>query len=122
MIYLLLPTCLLLLVEAEKVTNGYFKKAFLSSPILSKLAELIDANRNMMPDYFQYIEDAGMITQLRDNTGGVRGLGKIEKVYLDNANLIYSLAEGEPNIGNIRETILHKPNKSKKCGDIIRYF
>ena len=73
-------------------------------PNMSKLAELIDANRNMMPDYFQYIEDAGMITQLRDNTGGVRGLGKIEKVYLDNANLIYSLAEGEPNIGNIRET------------------
>ena len=57
-------------------------------PNMSKLAELIDANRNMMPDYFQYIEDAGMITQLRDNTGGVRGLGKIEKVYLDNANLI----------------------------------
>lgn len=49
---------------------------------MSKLAELIDANRNMMPDYFQYIEDAGMITQLRDNTGGVRGLGKIEKCIL----------------------------------------
>ena len=31
------------------------------------------------------------IGQLRDDTGGIRGLGKVEKVYLDNTNLAYLL-------------------------------
>ena len=73
-------------------------------PNMSKLAELIGAGRNQMPDYFQYIEDAGMIAQLRDDTGGIRGLGKVEKVYLDNPNLIYALAETESDTGSLRET------------------
>ena len=73
-------------------------------PNMSKLAEIIGVGRNQMPDYFQYIEDAGMIVQLRDETGGIRGLGKVNKVYIDNTNLIYSLAENEANIGNLRET------------------
>ncbi|NLZ73048.1 MAG: ATP-binding protein, partial [Bacteroidales bacterium] len=42
--------------------------------------------------------------QLRDNTGGIRGLGKVDKIYLDNTNLIYNLASDTSNIGNIRET------------------
>ncbi len=45
-----------------------------------------------------------MIAQLRDATGGIRGLGKVEKIYLDNSNLIHSLADGAPDKGNIRET------------------
>ena len=73
-------------------------------PNMSKLAEIIGTGRNQMPDYFQYIEDAGMIVQLRNESGGIRGLGKVDKVYLDNTNLIYSLAENEANIGNLRET------------------
>ena len=73
-------------------------------PNMSKLADLIGAGRNQMPDYFQYIEDAGMIAQLRDDTGGIRGLGKVEKVYLDNPNLIYTLAENESDTGSLRET------------------
>ena len=73
-------------------------------PNMSKLAEIIGVGRNQMPDYFKYIEDAGMIIQLRDETGGIRGLGKVNKVYIDNTSLIYSLAENEANIGNLRET------------------
>jgi len=45
-----------------------------------------------------------MIAQLRGNTGGIRGLGKVDKIYLDNTNLIYSLSENTSNKGNIRET------------------
>ncbi len=73
-------------------------------PNMSKLADLIGAGRNQMPDYFKYIEDAGMIAQLRDDTGGIRGIGKVEKVYLDNPNLIYALAESESDTGSLRET------------------
>lgn len=73
-------------------------------PNMSKIAEMLSASRNNIADYCLYIEEAGMIAQLRDNTGGIRGLGKVDKIYLDNTNLIYSLADDTSNIGNIRET------------------
>ncbi len=73
-------------------------------PNMTKIAEMVSASRNNISDYCLYIEEAGMIAQLRDNTGGIRGLGKVDKIYLDNTNLIYNLAEDTSNIGNIRET------------------
>jgi len=45
-----------------------------------------------------------MIAQLRHQTEGIRLLGKVDKVYLDNANLINVLAKENKNTGNIRET------------------
>lgn len=73
-------------------------------PNFSKIADLIGVSRNNIADYFLLLEEAGMITQLRDETGGIRSLGKVEKIYLDNSNLLYSLSDENPNIGNIRET------------------
>lgn len=73
-------------------------------PNMSKIAEMLSASRNNIADYCMYIEEAGMIAQLKDNTGGIRGLGKVDKIYLDNSNLIYGLAEDTSNKGNIRET------------------
>lgn len=76
-------------------------------PNMSKLSELIGVSRNNMSEYFKLIEDAGLIAQLSDDTGGIRGLGKIEKVYIDNTNLIYSLAQDNANVGNLRETFFY---------------
>lgn len=73
-------------------------------PNFSSIATMLSASRNNIADYCLYIEEAGMIAQLRDDTGGIRGLGKVDKIYLDNPNLIYGLADGIPNIGNVRET------------------
>lgn len=73
-------------------------------PVLSKLAEMVGVSRNQLGDYLLYMERAGMISQLRDETGGIRGLGKVEKVYIDNTNLAYLLGNQATNIGNIRET------------------
>lgn len=73
-------------------------------PNMTKIADMLSASRNNISDYCLYIEEAGMIAQLRDDTGGIRGLGKVDKVYLDNTNLIYNLAGDTSNIGNIRET------------------
>ncbi|WP_277465353.1 AAA family ATPase [Parabacteroides sp. PF5-6] len=73
-------------------------------PNLSKIAEILSVSRNNISDYCLYIEEAGMIAQLRDQTGGIRGLGKVDKIYLDNTNLMYNLAEETANKGNIRET------------------
>ena len=45
-----------------------------------------------------------MIAQLRNAIGGIRGLGKVEKLYIDNTNLIYTLAPDNADTGNVRET------------------
>lgn len=73
-------------------------------PVMQRLAEATGISRNDIPDYLVYMERAGMITQLRNSTGGIRGLGKVEKLYLDNTNLIYALSPEHADIGNVRET------------------
>ncbi len=73
-------------------------------PNMSKIAEMLNVSRNNVADYLLYIEEAGMIAQLRDETGGIRGLGKVNKVYLDNTNLVYILAKENQRMGNVRET------------------
>lgn len=73
-------------------------------PNMTSIATALSASRNNIADYCLFIEEAGMITQLRDATGGIKGLGKVDKIYLDNTNLIYSLASDNSNTGNIRET------------------
>ena len=73
-------------------------------PNMSKISEMLSISRNNIADYLLYMEDAGMVSQLRFETKGIRGLGKVDKVYLDNTNLVYGLAHENPNKGNIRET------------------
>jgi len=73
-------------------------------PNMTKISEILAISRNVIADYLLYMEEAGMLAQLRDDTKGIRGLGKINKVYLDNTNLVYILAGENANKGNIRET------------------
>ncbi len=83
-------------------------------PVMQKLADLTGVSRNYIADYLLYIERSGMITQLRDDVGGIRSLGKVEKIYLDNPNLAYVLGRGEENIGNIRETFFYNQMRVKQ--------
>ena len=73
-------------------------------PNISNLATVLNVSRNSVADYCLYIEEAGLIAQLRDDTSGIRGLGKVDKIYLDNTNLIYVLGGDKADIGNVRET------------------
>jgi uncharacterized protein len=73
-------------------------------PNFSKISEIIGVSRNSLDDYFLYMEKAGLIGQLRDETKGIRGLGKVDKVYLDNTNIIFNLVGDKSNTGNLRET------------------
>ena len=73
-------------------------------PSFEHLAQEIKVSKNNVPDYLTWLEKAGMIMQLRDGTFGMRSLGKIEKVFIDNPSLMNVLAGGNPNVGNIRET------------------
>ena len=60
-----------------------------------------------------------MIAQLRDDTGGIRGLGKVDKIYLDNTNLIYALGREDSDIGNIRETYFFNQLRLRVNHDIV---
>lgn len=86
-------------------------------PSILNLSTELKVSKNDVPNYMLYLEMAGMIGQLRDETGGLRGLGKVEKTYIDNSNLMYALAEGEPNIGNIRETFFY--NQMRVNNDVV---
>lgn len=86
-------------------------------PVMDSLATVVGVSRNVLPDYFLYIEQAGMIGQLRDDTGGIRGIGKVEKVYLDNTNMAYLLGDNATDTGNIRETFFY--NQTRVVTDVI---
>lgn len=86
-------------------------------PDYSSIASAIGISRNVLPDYFLYMERAGMIGQLRDETGGLRSLGKIEKIYLDNTNIARALGADSANIGNLRETFFY--NQTRVVCDVI---
>lgn len=86
-------------------------------PVMDSLATVIGVSRNVLPGYFLYMEQAGMIGQLRDDTGGIRGIGKVEKVYLDNTNMAYLLGSQATDIGNIRETFFY--NQTRVVSDVI---
>ena len=73
-------------------------------PNMASLGSQIQASRNNVEDYLTYLEKAGLLAQLKDGTGGLGELGKVEKVYLDNTNLMHALNEGQEDAGTIRET------------------
>lgn len=76
-------------------------------PNADSLATAIGISRNNVADYLLLLERAQMIGQLRNDTGGIRRLGKVEKVYLDNPSLMYALIGQDANIGNVRETFFY---------------
>ncbi len=80
-------------------------------PEATGLANEIKVSRNDIPTYLLYMEKAGMIGLLRDETGGMRGLGKTEKVFLDNPNLVYALSGKNANVGNVRETFFYNQTR-----------
>lgn len=73
-------------------------------PNMTSLGSQIQASRNNVEDYLLYMEKAGMVAQLRTGASGLGALGKPEKVYLDNTNILYNLSDGREDIGSVRET------------------
>lgn len=86
-------------------------------PSMEKLAVEIGVSKNNVPEYLAFLEKTGLIGQLRDETGGLRGLGRVEKVYIDNPNLMYALSGSSVDIGNVRETFFYSQTKVRN--DVI---
>ena len=73
-------------------------------PNYSDLARDISVARNDLKDYLFYMEKSGMIQSLQSPAKGMTRLAKVEKIYLDNTNLMYALTGMQPDMGNLRET------------------
>ncbi len=100
-----------------KILLSVIAKSVPFKPVMDALATVVGVSRNVLPDYLLYMEQAGMIGQLRDDTGGIRGVGKVEKVYLDNPSLAYLLGGNSADVGNIRETFFY--NQMRVTTDVI---
>ncbi len=95
-------------------------------PNISKIAELLEISRNALPNYLSYLDKAGLINRVSVQTKGIRALGKMQKIYLNNTNLMNALSHENYNIGNARETFFinqlilnHKVNLHEQADFII---
>ena len=82
-------------------------------PNYSDLARDISVNRGDLKDYLFYMEKSGMIQSLVSSEKGLNLLSKVEKIYLDNTNLMTALSNEATNIGNMRETFFSNQLKVK---------
>lgn len=85
-------------------------------PNYSDLARDISVARNDLKDYLFYMEKSGMIQCLPSPAVGMTRLAKVEKIYLDNTNLMYALSGTPPDIGNLRETFFF--NQMRVCNTV----
>src|SRR5690606_1161287 len=73
-------------------------------PNVSKLSERIGINRATLLSYLHYLDEINLTRNLFKFGEGVNLLQKPSKIYLENTNLIYLLARGNANRGNLRES------------------
>ncbi len=94
-------------------------------PNMQAVSQRTGISLNTMKNYLQYLNNAKIITLLYASSKGLNRLGKPEKIYLQNPNLIYNLGENVQNTGNLRETFfmmnLNEKNKveSSETADFL---
>lgn len=73
-------------------------------PNINKISNLTEVSRPTLSRLFELLERAQLINSLQNSVDGIRQLGKIDKIYLNNTNLMHVLAQENPDKGNARET------------------
>lgn len=72
-------------------------------PNMNALSQRTGISLNTMKGYLKLLNDAQLIQSLYVEDKGINSLGKPEKIYLNNTNLMMNLSP-DADIGNIRET------------------
>ena len=92
---------------------------------MTKIAAAAGVSRNTLLAYMQYLSRARLLNLLYAGDDSVKKMQKPDKIYLENPNLIVTLALDELNIGTVRETFLvgqlcyqHKVEYTK-TGDLL---
>lgn len=79
-------------------TNVPFK------PNITKLSEKIGIHRNTLVQYLHYLERARLINSLTASGKSISTLQKPDKIFLENTNLHFALAQNQQDRGAIRES------------------
>jgi predicted AAA+ superfamily ATPase len=73
-------------------------------PNIDNLSKRIVIHRNTLLSYLDYLQETRLTNHLHKDISGINRLQKPEKIYLENTNLAYTLADKNTDTGNIRET------------------
>ncbi len=76
-------------------------------PVLQTLADQTKIGRNNISDYLSYLEKSGLLMLVKHSADGIKNPGKIDKIYLDNSNLLETLNENKENTRCIPETFFY---------------
>jgi len=116
-------------VENIDFNSVYFLRKLISilaeivpyKPNIVKLSQQVGVSRETLVRYLYLLERADLLILLQTGTHGIGKMNKPEKIYLNNPNLVNSLADSHSNQGTLRETffinqlqVLHKINGSDK--------
>jgi hypothetical protein len=82
-------------------------------PNILKLSKQVGISRETLIRYLYLLERADLLMLLQTTTRGISKMNKPEKIYLNNSNLFYSLANNHINMGSIRETFFYNQLKVK---------
>ena len=74
------------------------------TPNINTLCGEIESSRSNTLRYLEYLRKAGLIQTFLYPQKSMKMLGKPDKIYLNNSNLLYIFANENTNIGNVRET------------------
>jgi predicted AAA+ superfamily ATPase len=72
-------------------------------PNMNSLSERSGISLNTMKNYVNYLKDAQLLSFLHVEEKGMNSLGKPDKIYMHNTNLMYNLVSN-PDQGSMRET------------------
>lgn len=83
---------------------------------ISKMATAIGLQRNTVIEYLRDLADCGILNLLYSDLLSVKKMQKPDKIYLENANLIYALSAEAVKTGTVRETFA--VNQLSYIGDV----
>ena len=90
----------------------------------TKLSGVIGVHRTTVVNYLYMLDKAKLINMLFAEAKTIKKLQKPDKIYIENPNMLYALAEGNVEIGTARETfcinqlrVHHNVEYSKKQGE-----
>lgn len=112
-------------IHAMRTLLAIISEAVPFKPNITKLSRQVGVSRETLLKYLFLMERADLLLLLSGGARGTARLNKPEKVYLNNANLMFALTKSMVNAGTLRETFLlnqlsmsHKVTQAEK-GDFL---
>ena len=81
------------------------------TPNIESLSSSLAISKETVYNYLEYLQETGLMTGLQNANKGLKSVRKPAKLFLENTNLYYVLADN-PEIGTVRETFFVNQLKS----------